>query len=159
MSRTRCFETALLSLGLTVGLLCGTSAQAAEPMKPTPQPAAVKPAAAISAAKAELPFPNGEKWVTATEREKLAYLLGITNMAMAEYQLTGPAPKYRTLVPKMVQALDGSTLRQMMGAVDTYYKANSDQQKRSIFEVIWFEVVAPKADALSQKPNPPAAKK
>lgn len=39
MSRTRCFETALLSLGLTVGLLCGTSAQAAEPMKPTPQPA------------------------------------------------------------------------------------------------------------------------
>lgn len=128
----------LLSLGLPVGLLSVTGAQAAEP-------SAAKSASAISAAKAELPFPNGERWTTATENEKLSYLLGIMNLAMAEYQLTGPTPKYRTLVPKMVQSLDGQTLRQIMVGVDNFYKANPDQQKRSVFEVIWFEIVAPKA--------------
>jgi len=102
---------------------------------------------------------DGEKWSTATEREKLAYLLGIMNMAMVEYQLTGPTPKHRTTVPKLVKSLDGMTLQQMMGTVDTYYKANPDQQKRPIFEVIWFEIVAPKASAKSQEPGTPAAKK
>lgn len=46
----------------------------------------------------ELPFPDGEKWATATEREKLAYLLGITNMALIEYQFR-PSPILDYLFP------------------------------------------------------------
>ena len=157
MSRTRFFESTLLALGLTVGLAGTTAAaQTAEPAKAA-APAASKPAAAIAAAKAELPYPDGEKWATATEREKLAYLLGIMNMAMAEYQLTGVKPKYRTLVPRMVQSLDGKTLRDIMRAVDGYYRANPDQQRRSIFEVIWSETVAAKAAGNSRpaiRPQP-----
>lgn len=154
MSRASCFKTAPLALGLTVALMGTPVAQAAESANATA--AGSKPAAAITAAKAELPYPDGEKWITATEREKLAYLLGIMNMAMAEYQLTGPNPKYRTLIPKMVQSLDGKTLREMLRAVDEYYQANPNQRKRSIFEVIWSEIVASKAGGKTQSANPPA---
>ncbi|NJM13648.1 MAG: hypothetical protein HC889_18925 [Synechococcaceae cyanobacterium SM1_2_3] len=65
-------------------------------------------------------------------------------MAMVEYQLSGPSPKHRTTVARMVKALDGMTLRQIMAAVDAYYTANPDQQQRPVFEVIWFELVAAK---------------
>ena len=135
--------TMAISLGLAAGAVGPLSAQAAD-QKSADKPTTAQSATAIAAAKMELPFPDGEKWTGASEREKLAYLHGIMNMAMAEYQLTGPTPKYRSLVPKMVQALDGVTLRRMMDSVDAYYKANPDQQKRSVFEVIWFEIVAPK---------------
>ncbi|MBL8258678.1 MAG: hypothetical protein JNM60_02540 [Candidatus Competibacteraceae bacterium] len=156
MSRTRSFEVTLLALGLTVSLAGTAVAQTADPATAA-APAASRPAAAIAAAKAELPYPDGEKWAAATEREKLAYLLGIMNMAMAEYQLTGVKPKYRTLVPRMVQSLDGKTLREIMKAVDGYYQANPNRGKRSIFEVIWTEVVASKP-APSQPANPPATR-
>jgi len=159
MPTIRRFKTALFMVGLAAALAGGPTIRAADAPKPAAKPTETPPATATAPAKRELPFPDGEKWTTATEREKLAYLLGIMNMALAEYQLTGPDPKYRTIVPKMVKSLDGVTLRQMMGTVDTYYKANPDQQKRPIFEVIWFEIVAPKAGAKTQEPGASAAKK
>lgn len=125
---------ALFSIGLVASLAAWTPVHAAEPKTP---PASTKPIK-------ELPFPSGKEWPTATEREKMAYLLGILNMAMVEYQLTGPNPKYRTTVNKLVKSLDGMTLRQIMETVDAYYQANPDQQQRPIFEVIWFEMVQPK---------------
>ncbi|HAS52534.1 MAG TPA: hypothetical protein DCS21_12655 [Gammaproteobacteria bacterium] len=76
----------------------------------------------------------------------MAYLLGIRDMATAEYQLTGPNPKHRTLVEKWVEALDGMTLRQIMETVDAYYRANPDQQQQTVFEVIWFQMIQSKAN-------------
>jgi hypothetical protein len=137
------FLITLLAFGLT-GSLCGYAARAADPAPPPDKPAAPQSAPAAIPAKKELPFPNSTEWSTATEREKLAYLLGVMNMAMVEYQLAGPSPKHRTTVARMVQSLDGMTLRQIMAAVDTYYASNPDQQKRPVFEVIWFEIVAAK---------------
>ena len=129
--------TTLLSLGLA-SALCYATVQAAEPATAT------KTTAAAPAAKVDLSFPTGENWAPATEREKMAYLLGIRDMAAAEYQLTGPNPKHRTLVEKLVESLDGMTLRQIMKTVDSYYKANPDKQKQTIFEVVWFQLVQPK---------------
>ncbi|MCB1770397.1 MAG: hypothetical protein KDJ31_11980 [Candidatus Competibacteraceae bacterium] len=77
----------------------------------------------------------------------MAYLLGVLNMALVEYQLTGPNPKNPTMVEKLVKSLKGVTLRQIMETVDAYYQANPDQQQRPIFEVIWFEMVEPKQAA------------
>lgn len=132
------FATALLALGLTLGMGGWAQAQTANPAPPA---AASTPSAP---AKIDLSFPDGEKWSAATEREKMAYLLGIRDMASAEYQLTGPNPKHRTLVEKLVEALDGMTLHQIMEAIDGYYKANPDRQKQPVFEVIWFQLVTPK---------------
>ena len=138
------FTTPLIALGLTMslsgGVMAQTAAAPAQAAAPAP-PAAVSPSAP---AKIDLSFPDGEKWATATEREKMAYLLGIRDMASAEYQLTGPNPKRRTLVEKLVEGLDGMTLRQIMEKVDAHYKANPDQQKQTIFEVVWFQIVVPK---------------
>lgn len=134
------FATPLLALGLTMSLGSGVMAQA-QVANPTPPATTSSPAVP---AKIDLSFPDGEKWSAATEREKMAYLLGIRDMASAEYQLTGPNPKHRTLVEKLVEALDGMTLHQIMEAIDGYYKANPDRQKQPVFEVIWFQLVTPK---------------
>lgn len=114
--------------------------------------------AAEEAAQKELPFPDGEKWPTATEREKLAYLLGIMNLALVEYQLHGPDPKYRTTTTNLVKATDGMTLRQIMETVDTFYQSNPELQRRPVIEVIWFELVEPKIGAKSSKPAASKAK-
>ncbi|HRY14522.1 MAG: hypothetical protein KDI73_03765 [Candidatus Competibacteraceae bacterium] len=127
----------ILTLGLIANLVAWTPIQAAEPTAP---PVSAKPVK-------ELPFPGGKEWPTATEREKMAYLLGVLNMALVEYQLTGPNPKNPTMVEKLVKSLKGVTLRQIMETVDAYYQANPDQQQRPIFEVIWFEMVEPKQAA------------
>ena len=135
MPINRRFTPVLLSLSLAAMLVSGTMAQAAE----------TAPSTASASAKVDLSFPDGENWAPATEREKMAYLLGIRDMAAAEYQLTGPNPKRRTLVEKWVESLDGMTLRQIMETVDAYYKANPGQQQKPVFEVVWFQLVQPKA--------------
>lgn len=139
MLKKSSLATTLLFLGLTGGLSGWTVAQAAET------------AATTSPTQVDLSLPDGEDWVPATEREKMAYLLGIRDMAAVEYQLIGPKPKHRTAVKKWVEALDGMTLRQIMEAVDAYYKAHPDQQKQSVFEVVWFQLVQPKAGAKPAK--------
>ena len=147
MLKKQRFATTLLALGLIAGLATGgTVAQAADPAPPAAQPAESQPTQQAAPTRKELPFPNSSEWTSATEREKLAYLLGVMNMAMIEYQLSGPNPKHRTTVAKIVKALDGMTLRQMLEKIDAYYKANPDKQQRPVFEVIWFELVAPKVN-------------
>jgi hypothetical protein len=139
MPHKQLFAKTIMTLGLTASLFGWVGVQAADPA-----PSADKPAESQSTpAKKDLPFPNSSEWSTATEREKLAYLLGIMNMALVEYQLSGPNPKHRTTVARMVKALDGMTLRQILEKVDAYYKANPDKQQQTVFEVIWFELVAP----------------
>jgi hypothetical protein len=135
------FSTLLLTLGLSAGLTVWAVAQTAGTGTQTP---------AVEAVQEELPFPDGENWPTATEREKLAYLLGIMNLALVEYQLHGPDPKYRTTVSKLVKATDGMTLRQIMETVDTFYQSNPDLQRRPVIEVIWFELVEPKTGPQSR---------
>jgi len=137
MSLIHCSMKAVFSLSLAVILAAWIPAQAAEPATP---PASAKPVK-------ELPFPGGKEWPTATEREKMAYLLGILNMAMVEYQLTGPNPKHPTTVEKLVESLHGMSLQQIVKTVDTYYQNHPDQQQRPIIEVIWFEMVEPKIAA------------
>jgi hypothetical protein len=135
MLKKSSFATTLLFLGLTTGLSGWSVAQAAETAPATASPAS---------AKVDLSLPDGEKWAPATEREKMAYLLGLRDMAAVEYQLTGPKPKHRTAAAKWVQALDGVTLRQIMETVDAYYQAHPDKQQQPVFEVVWFQMIEPK---------------
>lgn len=133
MLKKSSLATTLLFLGLTGGLSGWTVAQAAET------------ATEAASTSIDLSLPNGENWGRATEREKMAYLLGIRDMAAVEYQLIGPnKPKHRTVVKNWVEALDGMTLRQIMETVDTYYKAHPDKQQQPVFEVVWFQMVEPK---------------
>lgn len=145
MLKKSTLATTLLFLGLTAGLSNGAVAQTADTAAP------------VAPTQIDLSLPDGADWTPATEREKLAYLLGLRDMAAVEYQLIGPKPKHRTATAKWVQALDGMTLRQIMEAVDAYYKAHPDKQQQPVFEVVWFQMVEPKigkpAKAGSAKAN------
>ena len=143
MLKKRRFTPMLLSFGLTASLAGGSMVQAAEPAPPAAKPAESQPAQSATPAKQEWQFATGEHWSKATDTERRAYVLGILNMAMVEYQLSGPSPKHRTTVPRLVKALDGMTVSQLAEKVNAYYQANPDQQQRAVFEVIWFELVAP----------------
>jgi len=145
------FATTLLSLGLATGLAGWSPAQAAESAKSTAKSAESQPAQSAVPAKQEWRIPTGERWSNATDTERGAYVLGILNMAMVEYQLTGPKPKHRTTVPHLIKALDGMTLPQIVETIDAYYKANPDKQQQPIIEVIWFQMVAPKASLTKAK--------
>jgi hypothetical protein len=144
-------RTTLLALGLVAGLAGWSMAQAAEPAKPAAKPAESQPAQSATPAKQEWRMPTGEHWSKATDTERRAYVLGILNMAMVEYQLSGPNPKHRTTVAKMVKALDGMAVPQIVETIDAYYKSNPDQQQQRIIEVIWFQMVAPKASPAKAK--------
>jgi hypothetical protein len=157
MLTQRRLATTLLSLGLAASLAGGSVAQAAESAKPVAKPAEAQPAQPATPAKQEWRMPTGEHWSKATDTERRAYILGILNMATVEYQLTGPNPKHRTTVPRLVKALDGKTVPQIVETVDAHYKANPDQQQRPILEVIWFEMVAP--GTKPAKSSTPKAKK
>ena len=135
-------KTTLLSVGLALTLIGGPVVQAAQPAS-----SVVKAAAS----KEEWLIPTGEHWSKATEIERRAYVLGILNLAMIEYQLTGSNPKYRTTIPHLINALDGMTVPQIVETVDAYYKANPDKQQEPIIEVIWFQMVKPKADQSKAK--------
>ncbi len=137
MSRHHPAKATLLSAGLALALIGGPVVQAAQPAS-----AAAKSAASQ---KEEWLIPTGERWSDATETERRAYVLGILNLAMVEYQLTGSNPKHRTTVPHLVKALDGMTVPQIVETVSAYYKANPDKQQEPIIEVIWFQMVKPKA--------------
>jgi hypothetical protein len=139
------YKTILLSLGLATSLTGWTTVQAADPVPPAAKPAASPPAQTEAPAKQEWRIPTGEHWSKATDTERRAYVLGILNMAMVEYQLSGPNPKHRTTVAKLVKALDGMAVPQIVETIDAYYKANPDKQQQPIIEVIWFQMVAPKA--------------
>ncbi|MFO1371231.1 MAG: hypothetical protein U1F42_02180 [Candidatus Competibacteraceae bacterium] len=158
MPTKRRLTIVLLSLGLTANLAGWSVVHAAEPAPPAAKPAESQPAQPATSTKKEWLMPNGEHWAKATETEKRAYVLGILNMAMVEYQLSGPYPKHRTTVNKIVKALDGMTVPQITEKVDMYYKANPNQQQ-SVFEVIWFQIVEPKANATPEESSKPAAKK
>ncbi|MDS4040627.1 MAG: hypothetical protein RKP20_05565 [Candidatus Competibacter sp.] len=149
MLTKHCLTTTLLSLSLAAGLTCWSTAQAADPAPPAAKSAESQ--LAQQAVKKEWLIPTGERWSDATETERRAYVLGILNMAMIEYQLTGPNPKHRTTVPKLIKALDGMTVPQIVENVDAYYKANPDKQQQPIIEVIWFQMVAPKTGPAKAK--------
>jgi len=143
MPRYHLAKATLLSAGLALALIGGPVVQAAQPKS-----AVVKSAASQ---KEEWLIPTGEHWSKATEVERRAYVLGILNLAMIEYQLTGSNPKYRTTVPHLVKALDGMTVPRIVETVDAYYTANPDKQQEPIIEVIWFQMVKPKADQSKAK--------
>ncbi len=151
MLKNRRFTTTLFSLGLIAGLAGWSTVQAAETAPPAAKPAESQPAQSTTPAKQEWRMPTGEHWSKATDTERRAYVLGILNMAMVEYQLSGPNPRHRTTVPRLVKALDGMALPQIVETVDAYYKANPDKQQQPIIEAIWFQMVAPKASPAKAK--------
>ena len=147
----KCRTKAVLASAGFALILCGAlPAQAADAAKPNASSMTTM-AKMTTPVKEEWMIPNGEHWLKATEVEKQAYVLGILNMAMIEYQMSGNDPKHRTAVPRLIQGLNGMTVSQIVGAVNKYYSANPDKLKQTVIEGIWLQVAKPNLDQAKVK--------
>ncbi|MGF1529201.1 MAG: hypothetical protein ACFCBW_20820 [Candidatus Competibacterales bacterium] len=103
--------------------------------------------AAAVAQQTPVPVVTGQNWVNATEGEKLAFLLGMATVIEIEQELqeANPPRELSSLVPTLVEGLDGMRLRDIMLELDNWYVANGDQLTRPVVETLWFELALPNA--------------
>ena len=147
MTQKHYSRTVLVAAGLILMLEAGIPAQAADTAKPAMTPTSP----AVTSIKEEWLIPTGVHWMKSTEVEKQSYVLGILNMAMVEYQLTGAAPRHRTSVPGLLKGLEGMTVFQIVDAMNNYYKVNPGNQQKPVIEAIWLQIVKPKLDQSKMK--------
>lgn len=93
----------------------------------------------------DLPIATGEHWITATEREKRAFLLGFGTLLKVEREMQGenPPPDDQTFITRLAEGLQDYTITSAMDAIDAWYADNQDQLGRPVIEVIWFELTLP----------------
>ncbi len=137
----------MATAGFVMMLGASALAQAADAAKPSIAPTRTT----VASVNEEWLIPTGVHWMKSTEVEKQSYVLGILNMAMVEYQLTGAAPRHRTSVPSLIKGLEGMTVFQVVDAMNNYYKANPGDQQKPVIEAIWVQIVKPKLDQSKAK--------
>lgn len=90
---------------------------------------------------------TGEHWTTASVQEKRAFLLGMGTIIDLEQEFQGANPpkavSEHSLIPKFAEGLKGYTIPTAQQAIDAWYAANPGQLKRSVIEVIWYELTVP----------------
>ena len=94
------------------------------------------------AAMADGDFVNGTHWAASKKDEKLAYLLGISNLMSADYLLQSKGGKARgSAIPRLYEALANVSVEQAAAAIDAWYSANPDRQNEDVLDVIWLTLV------------------
>ena len=102
-------------------------------------------AAAAGAANAEVKLPDGNDWAKATEREHLAYILGLSNTLAVGYlsdekRLPG---RKDTFTHRAVEGLGGTTVEEAVNRIDAWYKAHPNKLDTPIFKVLWDQIGKP----------------
>lgn len=103
-------------------------------------------AAAPAAADGDVPFVDGEMWLSSTKSAKRAYLIGISNLLSAEYafqQKFGPPPDNQTAIQRLYEEIDDETLDGTVARIDAWYKSNPDEKSEAVLGVIWIDMVEP----------------
>ncbi len=102
-------------------------------------------AAFIMSAQAEdIPIVNGQHWTKSSLAEKKAYLVGLSNMLDLEYAFQkrsgNPPSDKQSLVRRLYESTDSSTLDGAIAQIDGWYKANPNKQTRTVLAIIWTEI-------------------
>ena len=100
----------------------------------------------ISAARADLYLPDGHAWEKATERERVAYILGLSNTLTIGYvsdekRLPG---NEQTFTHRAVKGLSGTSVQQAVAVIDAWYKANPEQLNIPVLKVLWDQIGKPR---------------
>ena len=96
------------------------------------------------AAKSTAPDLTGQHWQQSSQNEKLAFLYGASNIIaieqlIAEKQGTKPSP----FVEAWVKAFGNYIWSEIQQKLDAWYAAHPDKANREVFDVLWFEFMAP----------------
>jgi hypothetical protein len=103
---------------------------------------AVGMALSAPAAMADGDFVNGTHWAASKKDEKLAYLLGISNLMSADYALQRRGGNARgSAIPELYEALESVSVEQAAAAIDAWYSANPDRKSEDVLSVIWLALV------------------
>lgn len=107
---------------------------------------------------------DGQTWIVSTEEEKLAFLLGVEVMVATEKALAeriGEARKARAdkrpysgpspFVKGWLKAFPDTDRRTIMANLDKYIETHPDARTQHVFEILWYEFIAPKIGSKWQK--------
>lgn len=93
----------------------------------------------------DVPLADGELWSKSSRPEKIAYIVGMSNLMVVEYLFQEGANKKptddQTIIQRLYDAADGITLDGMISRIDQWYKTHPDQMKEPVLVVIWQELV------------------
>ncbi|OZI74895.1 hypothetical protein CAL22_10710 [Bordetella genomosp. 12] len=100
------------------------------------------PAAAAQPAPRSAIVVDGTGWLAASDQERRAFLVGVSNMIVAE---NAYAKRRNQQVPgaakAITEALAGMNLWQWSERVTAWYRANPDKQATPVMGVIWRDLV------------------
>lgn len=89
---------------------------------------------------------TGSQWKLSTSSEKLAFLYGVSSTVaieqlIAEKQGVSASP----FVKAWMTAFGNTSWKEIQKCLDDWYATHPDDAKRSVFEVLWYEFMAPSA--------------
>ena len=89
---------------------------------------------------------TGVQWKLSTSSEKLAFLYGVSSTVaieqlIAEKQGVSASP----FVKAWMTAFGDASWKEIQKCLDDWYAAHPADSKRSVFEVLWYEFMAPSA--------------
>lgn len=87
---------------------------------------------------------SGKAWLESSQNEKLAFLYGASHVVAIEEVLAEKDNRTPSLfVTAWVKAFGDANWVDIAKKLDAWYAAHPDQASRSVFDVLWYEFMAP----------------
>ena len=92
-------------------------------------------------AEEDSPMVDGVMWEESSHVEKIAYLVGAGNFLTVEYivqqKSENPPADEQTSIDEWWEAIEGTSLDDLIATVDAYYRDNPRQMTVPVLVVIW----------------------
>jgi hypothetical protein len=87
---------------------------------------------------------TGEVWQAMSPDAKVAFVWGIGNLVEFERQLRDmPPAESKSFLPLLVKGLQGKSINDVVGQLDSYYQTHFDQRQLPVISAIFQAVVMP----------------
>jgi hypothetical protein len=91
---------------------------------------------------AEGAYVTGVNWKASSKSEKLAYVLGISNLMSADYELQRKGGRARgSAISEMYGATANVSVEKAVATIDAWFAANPDKMDDTVLDVIWMTLV------------------
>jgi len=89
---------------------------------------------------------DGNDWKGSSESERVAYLVGISNMISVgnAYDQKKVPGQDKTFMRQAARGFSGNTVAQAMKRVEAWYAANPDRMDVPVPSVLWVDIVKPR---------------
>ena len=89
---------------------------------------------------------TGQQWDQSSAAEKLSFLYGASSVVAIEKAVAEKSGEKPTVfVSRWMTAFQGKTMSQIKQELDAWYAAHPAEKNRHVFDVIWYELIAPRS--------------